>query len=260
MSMLVTSSGGSVDEAILIGDYIRKNHIDVVVQDECFSSCVFLQAANIQRKNLSPYSKIGIHRPYFGSANPTATVAKIRQSRTLTIRRLKAKMVDWDVNPTLIDDMLSIAPEKIKILSDDELTDYRLNVNDANFDESYVALVATINGLSPTEFRSRRGLADSQCVTKWPNGKVVHPSAFCSVLIIKNMTYDELTALPSIDGCGEFSDYQGYSFGADGPFIKWWDCVFSKRNISYASMEISYRTSLLSRAWRHPLRTSQTFP
>lgn len=65
--------------------------------------------------------------------------------------------------------MLSIPPEKIKILTRTELEELRLSITDANFDEKETSYRASFYSLSSFEYRKRMAIADSRCKSISPN-------------------------------------------------------------------------------------------
>jgi len=63
----LNSRGGSLEEAMEIGRWVRKNkiHTRMPSNSECFSSCVYIFAAGVSRVSFSFWAqKVGIHRPY----------------------------------------------------------------------------------------------------------------------------------------------------------------------------------------------------
>lgn len=58
----ITSMGGNLDEAMEIGRIIRESQIPVWSWGECYSACVFIYVAGVERDSRGT---IGLHRPYF---------------------------------------------------------------------------------------------------------------------------------------------------------------------------------------------------
>jgi ATP-dependent protease ClpP protease subunit len=156
------SKGGNLNEALKIGQIVRENELQVTVafNKECFSSCVFILAAGVSR---TPWGKIGIHRPYFDQLKGGTSIAEIKAIREENIRIMKSYLKKMDISESIMDDMLSIEPDKIKILSEDDLTRYRLNLMDADYEEKMVAEEAQSYNLTSSMFRQRRALSESKC-------------------------------------------------------------------------------------------------
>jgi hypothetical protein len=160
--IFLNSTGGDVEEAMKIGRYFKKNEFSVSVayKNICYSSCVFLLAGGVDR---GVGGEVGIHRPYFGSLDKSLTTSQIKEFREKINLNLKTYLTEMDINPSLVDVMNSYPPEKMKILSDEELRTYRLNIEDANFEEKEVAKVAYSYNMTSSEWRVRSANARSQC-------------------------------------------------------------------------------------------------
>ncbi|WP_044874355.1 periplasmic-like protein [Pseudomonas sp. LFM046] len=119
--VLLDSIGGSVTEAIRMGRLLRETGFDVMVPSNgvCQGSCVYLLAAG-RSKTVRGY--VGLHRPYFpGGDSALADAATgIRYSPV-------AYLKEMNVPASLLDDMNSIAPTSMRVLTRDELARYRLN-------------------------------------------------------------------------------------------------------------------------------------
>jgi hypothetical protein len=63
---ILGSEGGDLAAALAMGRYLRAMNFDVVILPDavCYSACVFLLAAGIDKK---VQGHVGIHRPYFTS-------------------------------------------------------------------------------------------------------------------------------------------------------------------------------------------------
>ncbi len=156
------SEGGSVDEAIEFGRKVREFEFRVMVPSNgsCLSACVLVYAAGVDRVNVGA---IGIHRPYFYKISPNASSLEVRKSRDNVANKIKVFLAEIDVSDRLLDDMLSVPPDKMKILTDAELRQYRLDGRDATYDEQVTAKEASEYGLSSSEYRKRAALARIQC-------------------------------------------------------------------------------------------------
>ena len=160
--IFLNSSGGDVEEAMKIGRYFKKNEFSVSVAygDSCYSSCVFLLAGGVDRHAVG---KVGVHRPYFGSLDKSLTTSQIKEFREKISLNLKNYLTEMDINPSLVEVMNSYPPEKMKILNDDELTTFRLNLQDANFEEKEVAKQAFAFNMTSSEWRVKSENAHAQC-------------------------------------------------------------------------------------------------
>jgi hypothetical protein len=68
-----------------------------------------------------------------------------------------------DIASSLTDEMMSIPPEKIKILTQTQLESYRLKGKDAAYEEKTNAEFASAWNLSSAEYRKRDRASDSRC-------------------------------------------------------------------------------------------------
>ena len=180
----LNSTGGNLDESIKIGEIIRKNEFWTFVQleHECLSSCVFILAAGTNRL---VHGKVGIHRPYFLSIDVNESIDSIKSNRNDVLTIAKRYLLKMDVNPSLVDLMISIPPNKIKILSSEELSYFRLSGEDANHEEKNIAESAWFYGLTSVEFRERSSIADQKCDLTIPsiNGSI-EKSVICRRAIL----------------------------------------------------------------------------
>ena len=156
------SIGGDVDVALDIGRIIRRENasVDVMNGNKCFSSCVFLLAAGVQRMTIGD---VGIHRPYFVSLSHTQDAREVRAARDASIRKIRAYFDEMDIPQGLLDLMLSIPPEKMKVLNDSELESFRLSVDDPTREEMNVAKTAYRWNLTSAEYRKRSARSDAIC-------------------------------------------------------------------------------------------------
>lgn len=158
---ILNSDGGDVSAALEIGRFIRnltfpikstKFNVGVPWRSRCFSSCVFLIAAGQSRYITGT---VGIHRPYLVQLNSNFSAADIGRIRSEQIRLIKAYLAEMDVPESLLEAMLSIPPEEIKVLSESELKQYRIFHDDANFEEKETAESAKEWYLTSAEYRKR---------------------------------------------------------------------------------------------------------
>lgn len=161
--IFVNSLGGDVAEAIKLGYMIKEGEFNVSIRsiDKCYSSCVLILAAGIERN--PTIAKIGIHRPYFSDLDEKLSLSQIRQRRDELKIKIKSYLEDMDVDPSLAELMLQTAPDDIKILSESELKQYRLSMPDANHEERETAKRARFYSLTSSEYRKRDSLAEYSC-------------------------------------------------------------------------------------------------
>jgi hypothetical protein len=162
ISLNLDSDGGDVAEALRFGRIIRENDVMVTVgiRDQCLSSCIYLVAGGVQRLLVG---KVGIHRPYFSDLRENSNKEQVRRR----IENLERNIIDYlkemNVSPMLHDDSMSVPPEQIKILTDFELTRYRLTGEDFSYNERKIKEQASLYNLSSSEYRVRKNAADAQC-------------------------------------------------------------------------------------------------
>jgi len=111
----ISSKGGDLEEAIQIGDIIRASQIPVQSGEECFSACVFILSAGVEK---TIDGVIGLHRPYFNKsyfANLTSLEAKEKYET------LKANSEDYlkrmGVKHSLIERMFETDSTNVDILN-----------------------------------------------------------------------------------------------------------------------------------------------
>jgi hypothetical protein len=168
-SLSLNSEGGDVDSALAIGRYIRNINLpvksvhfktEVWGRYHCYSSCVLILAAGSYRLTAG---KIGIHRPYFVQLDSKYSTEEIRRIRAAMNKNIKEYLVEMDVAESLLDAMLAVPAEQIKVLTDDQLAQYRLTGADANYEEKRTAEDAKKWYLSSAAYRERLAAVKSNC-------------------------------------------------------------------------------------------------
>ena len=161
-SIHLNSKGGDVDIAFAIGRAIRKQKLQVFVDADsfCLSACVFILASGVKRY---PYGQVGIHRPYFRALDISENEKSVRNRRDLLLQRARQYLDDMDVPQSLLEAMLSVAPDNIRLLNWEELESFRLNSEDATHEEMRVAEAAYGWGLSSSEYRQRDAQVNAIC-------------------------------------------------------------------------------------------------
>lgn len=185
----LNSKGGSLNEAMKIGYIVRDYEAQTFVpyKMECLSSCVFILAAGVNR---NVYGKVGVHRPYFEDLDPNASKTEIRAMREEMKKRMIKYLNDMDISESIIDEMLSIEPDKIKILSEDDLTKYRLTVMDADHEEKMISEEAQNFNLTSSVYRQRKFLSQKKCgyITTAIQNNSVPEYLKCQNMVILNIT------------------------------------------------------------------------
>lgn len=198
----INSIGGSVDEALLIGRDVKNNLFTVVVLENsvCYSSCVFILASGTEK---APIGDVGIHRPYFSSVSQGKSLEELRNMREQLNTRIRSFLKFVDVPETLLDEMLAYPPEKMKILSAQDLIRFRLTGKDATQDELDVANAASYFNLSSSEYRKRWEESFSNCTHLITNSNtdILIRCLHSRVLRITESEYDKRVN-KAITNCG----------------------------------------------------------
>jgi hypothetical protein len=156
------SIGGDVETALAMGRILRLDtgaFAHVPDNSKCFSSCVFVLAGATKRY---VSGTVGIHRPYAPVDNATTASAQKQRYESLE-KEVKAFLQAVNIAQELYDHMIRIPPEKVKVLSPDDLQRYGLNENDPYEDAARVAGLAKSFGISHEEFLRREAKANAEC-------------------------------------------------------------------------------------------------
>jgi ATP-dependent protease ClpP protease subunit len=121
----LNSPGGSVNAAMAIGRIVRKEEAGAFVNRGavCLSSCVLILAGGSFR---SFEGKVGIHRPYLPVPSGDVSSQNVKAIYAQMLQDLRAYFREMNVADGLADAMLRTNPEKIRLLSEDELANYGL--------------------------------------------------------------------------------------------------------------------------------------
>jgi len=160
--VLMDSRGGNVEESLAIGRTLRDRRLRTVVPraGECYSSCIFILAAGVDR---SVYGATAIHRPYFYDIEKGKTVEEIRTARASQISRIATYLESMDVSLSLLDAMISVPPEEMRQLTENELQTYRLTGEDPSYEEYRVNSSAKLFNMPTAEYRQRHKAAWRKC-------------------------------------------------------------------------------------------------
>lgn len=157
----LNSTGGNVTAALNMGRFLRKKDAMAVVEENavCISSCVYVLAG---ASNRSVHGKVGIHRPYEPNDEETSVAAQ--KTKYSKIGKMIGNYLHAMNVPTrLYEDSLFISPDRVRILSFDELQAYGLNMNDPYADESSSVSEAKRIGISRREYAVREVRSRGEC-------------------------------------------------------------------------------------------------
>jgi hypothetical protein len=189
--LLVTlnSLGGDLGSAMKMGRLIRSSRARTVVEESatCASACVLVFAAGLSRivdvprtwlpvpwlnasgfPSAPPFdpskpfevltthpSAIGIHRPALAGATRQADMPKVKAAADQYERELREYAAEINVSSRLIDDMLTIPPEQIRWLSENDLKSYGLGFLDPVYAETISITQSKKYNISPSQYRNR---------------------------------------------------------------------------------------------------------
>lgn len=129
--VILGSEGGDLYAAMEMGRYLRAMGFTAIVPPDavCYSACVFLLAGGVEKK---VEGHVGIHRPYF----TTGTFGSVVEAIKATKDEVEAYFEEMNIPGRLAEDMFSIEPADMRVLSAEELRDYRLSSKDYAAQES----------------------------------------------------------------------------------------------------------------------------
>lgn len=157
----LNSRGGSLEEAMEIGRWVRKNkiHTRMPSNSECFSSCVYIFAAGVSKISFTFWAqKVGIHRPYLTQMPKEGVQVSMRKA----IADSKAYFAEMNIPEQLADAMFSIPPDKVEILTDDKLAFYRLTGDDIVFAEEMQLKGAALYGMTRQQYMQNTKLTEEE--------------------------------------------------------------------------------------------------
>ena len=122
----LNSPGGSVSDALAIGERIRAEELptEVLDGDICMSACPYILAAGPTRR-VSEGGAVGVHQHYYGENTLMPAFLAVKD-----IQRGQGIVLDYldrmGIDPLLMRHSLATPPEEIYVLLPEELTEYRL--------------------------------------------------------------------------------------------------------------------------------------
>lgn len=120
--VLLDSIGGGVQEAIRMGRLLRETGFSTLVPSTgvCQGSCIYLLAAG---RTWTVRGHVGIHRPYY----PNGDSARAESAANGVRYNPAAYLQEMSIPSSLVTQMHSIDPQRMHVLSPEELARYRLN-------------------------------------------------------------------------------------------------------------------------------------
>lgn len=166
--LMIDSPGGNVREAMKIGDYLEQNEIGVVIPPimSCLSSCVLALAGGDSK---SPRGRIGIHRPFVTDLDLPENAAATALTRIQTDIRLYLEKKG--VAPALIDDMFSVEPHRMQILTNREISSYRLDQTNYLKQEERDIRIAKSLGLTRQQYVAKQAEINEKCTKSFDYGE-----------------------------------------------------------------------------------------
>lgn len=149
--IVLSSEGGDLRAAMRMGRDLRAHDFDAAIPPghTCMSACVFLLAAALD-KNVQ--GKVGIHRPYFASGDPGRVAEEVRELKDLSMIYLR----EMNIPERLAEDMFSVDPGRMRILSSREMEDYRLDSKDYAAQEADIHRMMRNLGMTREEYEALR--------------------------------------------------------------------------------------------------------
>ncbi|WP_134680532.1 hypothetical protein [Paracoccus ravus] len=120
------SSGGSVSDALAIGETIRSAGYDTLVEagSVCLSACPYILAGGVRREAAAG-AVVGVHQSYFGKNTLLPAFMAVSD-----VQQAQAKVMDFltrmGIDLRLVIHALRTPPEEITILDPDEMRELRL--------------------------------------------------------------------------------------------------------------------------------------
>jgi hypothetical protein len=162
LMLILDSEGGDLTTAIEIGRLVRHwpdSLVIVSLDSKCFSSCVFVLAGGLHRV---VHGKVGIHRP-FNSKTDARTFESTQKTFRALEQSAKSFLKDVNVPTSLYDEMMSVRPEKLRLLTEQELARFGIGQSDPAYQENSDAEAARAYGLDKEEYLRRKERAERIC-------------------------------------------------------------------------------------------------
>lgn len=160
--LMLDSEGGDIASAIEIGRLIRRwpdSIVLVSLDSKCFSACVFVLAGGLQR---TVWGKVGIHRP-FGSESKGGTYESTQKEFRAVEQVARKFLQDVNIPVSLFDEMMSVPPQKLRLLTEGELARYGIGQNDPVYEEMKDGQAAQALGITKEEYLRRKNRSERIC-------------------------------------------------------------------------------------------------
>jgi hypothetical protein len=164
LSVTIDSPGGSVPIAMTIGRKLRGEQATVKVKNKCMSACIFVLIGGVERQIVG---KVGIHRSFLNpDPKSGARVPDSAEIKTVAEKQLAAMagyVEEMNVPRKIVDDMMSIPSDSIRLLTNDDLFHYGILPLDPYEREARELKEAQRLGISHAEYLGRKALVRRTC-------------------------------------------------------------------------------------------------
>jgi hypothetical protein len=163
------STGGDLDAAVKIGRLVRKLGVEVNTggRGKCYSSCVLVLSGGMRRYvfvgERDEETTIGIHRPYLVASTQKLTSSEAGNQLSALRSMLSSALEEFNISTRLVDDMMAIPPERVRLLTGGELELWGLSDDDPVHQSRSTNRWAIFSGISHGEMIQRRQIAESVC-------------------------------------------------------------------------------------------------
>jgi ATP-dependent protease ClpP protease subunit len=171
------SGGGDIEAAMAIGRVLRQLKAKAIVtrRFKCLSACVFVLAGAVHRDFFD--GDVGIHRP-FSTETGYGNYEKLQnQYRRLAIA-IKDYLEEMNVSPSLLESMMRVPAEQMRILSRQEAQDFGLGATDPVQQEVEDSDAATFYGISKFDYLQRKPTVASKCPSGLTKGAITDTTAY----------------------------------------------------------------------------------
>ncbi len=155
--VVLDTPGGSVIDAVLIGQTIRRSNFMTGVFEgaQCSSACVLILAAGVSRT--ANFGKVGIHRPHFDeSAFAQLTQDQARAKYNEMANGVRQYLLQMGMSENLYTAMLKVPSDQIEFLSLKNIREYGLEGEDPAWAEYQRAKAIKRGG--PLQFEANQSL------------------------------------------------------------------------------------------------------
>lgn len=163
LELTLNSPGGEVQAAMSIGRWARRRQaVATVEQGECSSACVLILAGAVDRL-IERGGKIGIHRSFIEGLKPNLPYEDVRRLMVQMQEQIESYLREMDIPISLLEEMKSIPPGKIRYLTPAEQERFRLSGRDPAYEEQLDAQEASRFGISREEYYRRTARIKQVC-------------------------------------------------------------------------------------------------